>query len=341
MGIRHSKKEKKEEKKEKKIEKGKEEKIEEKEKDKIEEKKEKEKEEGNEEGKEEGKDEIEEKKEEDEGKDEIEEKKEKEEEKGEEAKEDEKKEKEKAKKDIFYLNTLNLIKNVKFYYEENEPVAEIINGFYEENEKQLITTSISVLASIDNNNSLIGYVNKNAITPFLRDDKNIIKDSVYICDKVNLLVTWQEIISLLKFKVSNKLELNEMENNLLNCLSNLERNEIIKFSVIFKKQDLSLIIDNSSGKLEVPAIFYDDIHKIIKKKLSDRNAEDQLKLDIYNQIILKGKSPISYEKELDYVYSYFLNRFYPKICIAYQVGTNNKVYEKEITLSHKESLLLA
>ena len=182
---------------------------------------------------------------------------------------------------------------------------------------------------------------KNTIIPFLRDDKNIIKESVNIFDKVDLLVTSQEIISLLKFKVSNKLELNEMEANLLNCLSNLERNEIIKFSVIFKKKDLSLIINNSSGKLEIPAIFYDDIHKIIKKNLSDKNAEDKLKLDIYNQIILKGKSPISYEKELDYVYSYFLNRFYPKICIAYQVGTNNKVYEKEITLSHKESLLLA
>ena len=188
---------------------------------------------------------------------------------------------------------------------------------------------------------MIGNVNKNTITPFLREDKNIIKDSVYICDKVNLLVTWQEIISLLKFKVSKKLELNEMENNLLNCLRNLKRNEIIKFSAIFKKQDLSLIINNSLGTLEIPTIFYNDIRKIIKKNLSDKNAEDQLKLDIYYQIIHKGKSPISYVKELFYVYSYFINRFYSKICIAYQITTDNKVYEKEITLSYKESLLLA
>ena len=233
-----------------------------------------------------------------------------------------------------YFNSREMLKNSKFLYEGNKVIAEFINNENGEKDEQLITTTIRICLE-NHNNYLDGYIRSEKVDLEENNQSEII-DSVDIYDKINLFIKWQEIISLMNFKFSNQKILNENEFDFLELFKN-KNNELIKIlelSGILHKKDVRLLTRNSSGDLDIPITFYNDIESIKRKYYTD-NVEEQIKIDIYNQIKEKKNLSKKYDLEFDYVYSYYINNFYPNISIAYAITNDGKICEQEVVRPKK------
>ena len=148
------------------------------------------------------------------------------------------------------------------------------------------------------------------------------RDTLYYHSNVNIPVTKydklyyyfkeiQEDISVLNFKLNNKLELNEIE-NMLFC--NFEQKRYLPIR-INKEYLVSHSKYNLSISNDILNRFYNDIREI-KSRNSIMNSEGQLKIDIYNQQQDMNKFTTKYDKEFKLMHNYFLNKFYQQSCIT-------------------------
>jgi len=187
------------------------------------------------------------------------------------------------------------------------------------------------------------YVEDNSLDGYIYD-KNYnnynMHKSVDIYDKILFFIKWQEYLSLLNYKLNNKLPLNILEIKLNKILHN-KKNNIVMTEIISKKEKRSLK-EIDFNNFFFPDIFFDDVNKI-KKDHKIEDIKDQLKLDIYNYLFEKNKISEKYEEEIKIMCYYYLIHFYPKIAIGYAITNENKEVESEIvqTPTKKEKILIS
>ena len=164
--------------------------------------------------------------------------------------------------------------------------------------------------------------------------------SVDIYDKILFFIKWQEYLSLLNYKLNNKLPLNSLEIKLNKILHNKKTN-IVMTEIISKKEKRSLK-EIDFNNFFFPDIFFDDVNKI-KKAHEIEDIKNQLKLDIYNYLFEKNKINEKYEEEIKIMCYYYLIQFYQKIAIGYAITNENKEVKSEIvqTKKKKEKILLS
>jgi hypothetical protein len=250
------------------------------------------------------------------------------------------------------INISNIIENkssLKTYYEIYDIFknATYINKDYwtiskipTKNEDKSENTKATSLTIDIYKGSLVGKIKE------IDDDEKeeIENKGSYDTDKYDIiffLIKYLKYISLINYKLNNRINLNDIEQKFINILLKLDNNNNILLNEVKSESDKKDIKEFYSENFTVPKIFYDDVEKIKKKEI--RVMDDQIKFDIYNQMN-KNEKKTKYEKELNVAYLYLISQYYNEICLTISLKNDGRdcVEEKVVErnkIKSKKSLL--
>ena len=236
-----------------------------------------------------------------------------------------------------YYEIYDIFKNATYKNEDYWTIAKIPTK-NEENCTNTTSLTIDIYKE-----ALVGKIKeideKEQIQNKISDDD----DDVDKYDIIFFLIKYLRYISLLNYKLTNKINLNDVEKNVIKNLINQENNNNIVLYETKSESDTKNIknFDCDYENFTIPKIFYDDIEKIKRKEITD--LDDQIKFDIYNQM-KKNKNQTKYEKELDVAYRYLISEYYNEISLNISLKNDGRecVEEKVVQkqkISTKRSLV--
>lgn len=229
-----------------------------------------------------------------------------------------------------HFDLRNIMKDASFSYEGNKIVAT----FNQQNTiNQKNTTNQTVIIN-KYGKSIDGYTyNEN-----YNNENQIINDNIVDkYSKILFFIDKQYTLSILNFKLNNKLTFNKTEINLASIFNDIEnKKEGIKaWNLKWCPYYYIMIKQYDSEPYEIPFSLYYDVREIIKNN-KVKNHADQLKLDIYKQIQDMKNNLTQYDEKFKVLHMYFINQFYEKNKIA--SACENYDIEKEIEIEMKNNI---
>lgn len=252
-----------------------------------------------------------------------------------------------------YFKLRDLMQKADFSIQNNNIVATFSKNPEEIVDESNYETSENVHYHICTN-SLEGEINNKE-----DDNKDIHRDGVAdIYDKARLLISNQEALSVLNYKLNNNLQLNDTERSIFNNIYNIKYNKFedekinsgiintvnrrLRSSVKFSQFHYDLLKIHDKNPYKDSNTLYEDVNKILNNnKVND--SQEQLKLDIWRQMEDAKKQKYKYDDAFKVTYKYFMNTYNKQIhnikllketdnCKTQPVTVNqSKVFDTKVT----------